>query len=316
LDHLTRQMSSGIGQTVDLTPVEQRIEGLERTLRERSAGGVDFGPLMDRFKDMENRISDNSLVIEAVGDRIDTFESNVDATRAQLAQTSSALGTEIKAVASAVSAQAAAGERLQRTLAEGMAMGGGAGGAVDPEAIKNVMAQPLQKTLEDVRTLVNADRKEQRDQFEYLVQGLGKSADEHRSDLGEVHEAMLKLNGNQQTLAQSMDRWRLDVSGDLGVLATRIEQLEGSAGGAVAPALPDPRIDALQSKLDNMTGYLEADRRRDQSSFAMWLFGTEDWWSDGWRTAEEREQAAIDDGRLPARADNAYLRPEDRRLRG
>ena len=56
----------------------------------------------------------------------------------------------------------------------------------------------------------------------------------------------------------------------------------------------------------------------------MWLFGTEDWWSDGWRTPEEREAArapattgaAVYPIDSNAGANPAATRPEDRRLHG
>jgi len=316
LERLVRDTASG---DVDLAPVSERLDRLERTITERSASGIDYGPIMDRFKDVESRISDANLLAESLGDRIDAFDSNVDAYRAQVTQTSTALGNEIKAVASAVSAQHAAGERLYSLVSAMPA------GPVDFDMGEMVSAvsDRLQGPLSDVRKVVEADRQEQREQFEYLVNGLGKSAEDHRQDLTEVHEAMLKLNGNQQTLAQSMDRWRLDVSGDIGVLSSRLEQLESRVTSVTAamPTQDDGRVEELRTRLDQVSRVIERKEER-RSGFLMWLFGTEDWWSDGWRTPEEREAAhgSRQDAQIyPVDQSNTktpVLRPEERRLHG
>ncbi|MEL6226495.1 MAG: hypothetical protein AAFR01_05680 [Pseudomonadota bacterium] len=315
IDRLERTFSERLAHTSapDMRPMTERLDRLERTISERSTSGIDFGPVMDRFKEIESRVSDSNLVVEAIGDRIDAFESNVDAYRAQLAQTSTTLGTEIKAVASAVSAQSAASERLQSLVQTGFATGGG-GGGVDPDMLINAVSQPMSQTIGQVRQLIEADRTEQREQFQYLVTGLKKSNDDHRNDLTEVHEAMLKLNSNQQTLAQSMDRWRLDVTGDLGVLAQRLEAVEGWSSTTQAVPANTNRIDELASKVEVVTRHLER-QQAQRSGFLMWLFGTEDWWSDGWRTPEEREESALADGRV-YRTDDGIIRPEDRPLRG
>ena len=230
LDRLERMMQNVSLGDVDFKPIADRMERLERTIAERSTSGIDYGPIIDRFKEIENKISDANLLSESLGDRIDSFDSNVDAYRAQLTQATMGLTNEIKAVSGAVSAQQVANERLQSTVVQRLQ--NVETGNVDMSGVVSAVTERMQGTIGDVRQLVEADRKEQREQFEYLVSSLTKSGDDHRQDLSEVHEAMLKLNGNQQTLAQSMDRWRLDVSGDLGVLATRLEQVEGRVSTA------------------------------------------------------------------------------------
>lgn len=299
LDVISRQVAERPAvesATVDLAPLSARLERLEQTINERSADGVDLGPVMDRMKEVESRIGDNSLLVETITGRMDTFDGNVDAVRAQMNQ----LSVEVGGVGRDIN------DRLNK-----ISLGGG---DIDPNLIVNAVSQPMQSTVGELRGLIETDRKEQRQQFEYLVQGLGKASQDHRNDLTEVHEAMLKLNGNQQTLAQSMDRWRLDVSGDLGVLASRLEQVETRF--AVAPSENSSRIEQLAQQMQQVTTVLQRKEER-RSGFLMWLFGTEDWWSDGWRTPEEREAAAAErSGFVTTVETNTFTRPEDRPLQG
>ena len=46
----------------------------------------------------------------------------------------------------------------------------------------------------------------------------------YAQDLTEVHDALMKLNQNQHTLAGSIDQWRSDAAGDLSVISNRLDQ--------------------------------------------------------------------------------------------
>lgn len=314
IESLARMVSShGTGGEADLTPVMQRLDRLERTIEERPVSGVDTAPLFDRFKELESKVGDSVLMAEDLGSRIDGFEGAVDATRAQISQVATSLTNEIKSVSGALSAQHAANERMHTMVSTGLRSMQTAG--VDPEAVAGAVRQPVEQALANIRALVEADRGDQRKQFEYIVNGLAKSADDHRKDLSEVHDAMLKLNGNQQTLAQSMDRWRLDVSGDIGVLGSRLNNLEQRIEGMSVNA-QDPRIEELTQRIHQVSTVIERKEQR-RSGFLMWMFGTEDWWSDGWRTPEEREAVQQEQAaRIYQVETGNVIRPEDRRLHG
>ena len=76
-------------------------------------------------------------------------------------------------------------------------------------------------------------------------------------------------------------------------------------------------MDDLRARLDQVSRVIERKEER-RSGFLMWLFGTEDWWSDGWRTPEEREAAQAEANARIYRVEtnNNVLRPEDRQLHG
>lgn len=103
----------------------------------------------------------------------------------------------------------------------------------------------------------------------------------HERELTEVHEALLKLNANQQTLAGSLDQWRLDSMGDLSVISNRLKSIEDSDKGQ------DPRINDLAAQVATIHTTL-AKREVRKARFRHWLFGTDEWYSasydtDNWR---------------------------------
>ncbi|MEL6311095.1 MAG: hypothetical protein AAFQ17_01820, partial [Pseudomonadota bacterium] len=59
LDGLEKKLDSGVDGDFDLDPVREKLETLEKTILDRSASGVDFGPMMDRFKEVESRLADS-----------------------------------------------------------------------------------------------------------------------------------------------------------------------------------------------------------------------------------------------------------------
>jgi hypothetical protein len=48
----------------------------------------------------------------------------------------------------------------------------------------------------------------------------------HERDLNEIFEGLVKLGANQQTLANNLESWRLDNSGDVSIVSNRLQNLE------------------------------------------------------------------------------------------
>lgn len=103
----------------------------------------------------------------------------------------------------------------------------------------------------------------------------------HESDLGEVHEALLKLNANQQTLAGSLDQWRLDNTGDLSVISNRLKVIEDVEQRRA------PMVENLTAQVAAVHNAL-AKREVRKSRFLHWLFGTDEWYSASWDTKRWR----------------------------
>ena len=97
----------------------------------------------------------------------------------------------------------------------------------------------------------------------------------YAQDLTEVHDALMKLNQNQHTLAGSIDQWRTEATGDLSVISNRLMSLDRDT------ERPLQAINSLTAQMDvlNKT-FIEKHHRRHR--FFYWLFGTDDWVGSSW----------------------------------
>jgi hypothetical protein len=106
-------------------------------------------------------------------------------------------------------------------------------------------------------------------------------------DLTEVHEALLKVNQNQHTLAGSMDQWRAESASDVANILNRFDSIDRDT------AVPAETLNALNTHMDAMNRFI-IERYHRRHRFLYWLFGTDDWISASWPhskgTAEAEEQ--------------------------
>lgn len=120
----------------------------------------------------------------------------------------------------------------------------------------------------------------------------------HDNDLSEVHEALIKLNANQQTLAGSLDQWRLDNTGDLSVINNRLKAVEE------VDQKQSPQLDGMASQIQAIHAAL-AKREVRKSRFLHWLFGTDEWYSASYHTKAWRAQQLAPV--LPKSSDSAVV---------
>ena len=97
----------------------------------------------------------------------------------------------------------------------------------------------------------------------------------YAQDLTEVHDALMKLNQNQHTLAGSIDQWRADAAGDLSVISNRLTNLDRDN------ERPIETLNAMQVHMDTMNR-LMIERYHRRNRFWYWLFGTDDWIGASW----------------------------------
>ena len=101
----------------------------------------------------------------------------------------------------------------------------------------------------------------------------------YTQDLTEVHEALLKVNQNQHTLAGSMDQWRTESAGDVANILNRLASIDRDT------ALPAETLSALNTHMDAMNRFI-IERYHRRHRFMFWLFGTDDWISASWPSSK------------------------------
>ena len=124
----------------------------------------------------------------------------------------------------------------------------------------------------------------------------------------EVHDALIKLNTNQHTLAGSIDQWRLDGVGDISVIAKQLETLE------VSTSKPQQMMEQLTASMDVMNK-TTVERYHRRNRFWYWLFGTDDWLTASWPSqvaSIEAERSTLRGGLPKATQPVAPTKPQQR----
>jgi hypothetical protein len=104
----------------------------------------------------------------------------------------------------------------------------------------------------------------------------------YANDLSELHDALLKLNQNQHTLAGSMDQWRTDSATDVANILNRMGELGRDA------ALPAETLNAINVHMDALNRFVGAQYRR-KHGFWRRLFGSGDWIEASWPPREKKQ---------------------------
>ena len=98
----------------------------------------------------------------------------------------------------------------------------------------------------------------------------------NKSNLDEVHDALVKLGTNQQTLAGNLEQWRLESGGDLGIISNRLELLERGS------AQPLEMLTLMQTDMQALQQVALADYDHNRRGLKNWLFGTDDIFAHSW----------------------------------
>lgn len=244
---------------VDLTPVQVRIGDLERSLIAKLPQTVDMTPvntlsaqLATGITDLEQRIGtklQQSVDLSPIADLLSGIESRIAVLERSLENRSAETGRTVATIV----------ERLRAF----------------EEAINTQKVQSVDKLGQIERSLTTY--------AEHMID----TGTTHERDLGELHEALVKLNANQQTLATSLEQWRLDNTGDLSVVNNRLRSLEETN------ARRDPALDTLSTQVAAIHSAV-AKREVNKSRFKQWLFGTQEWYSASYDTQRWRAREVAD----------------------
>ncbi len=297
IDDLEGLLSRASPQAVDLSPVVERIAALERRIGDVGTvtADVDLGRIEQRLGELEKRIADRLADLDRGSDlgelsgRLDSIET---ALLGRDGEMSHDLDSRVRDLAEAVVLQ-------QTTLEDARAAQ--AADVRDVNASLAEQAMRITRSGESLGELVRAVeslRDEERNtvaqvaellaNYRAEVQGFAAQTNEtHETqnvELKELHDALMKLNQNQHTLAGSIDQWRSDGAGDLAIIASRIESLEQTVGQ------PSELLRAMSINLDNINRYT-VERYHRRNRFWYWLFGTDDWVAASWPSQAQRIEA-------------------------
>ena len=267
---------------VDLSSLLHRLEELERHVGEKlneSVGGLlqrfvaieqnaQLGDVLGRLGQIEQALlGRDGLGTGDIDARVGDLAEAVSLQQATLDDVRSMVSADVREVNLAINEQSTNLARTSESLSELV------------RAVESLRDEE-RNTVAQVSHLVGGYRAE----VENFIVQANDNASNHNSALKEVHDALMKLNANQHTLAGSIDQWRSDGAGDLAVVAARIEGLEEKAGRPMA------LLENLSASMENMHR-LTVERYHRRNRFWYWLFGTDDWVAASWPSQSQRIEA-------------------------
>ena len=225
-----------LSRAIDLKPIANRLDIIEEALL--SGDSRNESDVVDRLKSLEGEIARALSANTASTNRMETLVAGFDRQKTDLAG-------------------ALAGPVIERVTAL-------VGSSTGQQA---AIADALSKVGERMNGVERA-----------VAAEIETAAAKHRAyaqDLTEVHDALMKLNQNQHTLAGSIDQWRSDATGDLSVISNRLTNLDRDN------ERPIETLNAMQVHMDTMNK-LMIERYHRRNRFWYWLFGTDDWIGASW----------------------------------
>jgi hypothetical protein len=227
----------------DLSAVENRLSAIESALHARSNGEATF-------------VSDAGFA-----DRLWAIEQALTTERTERGNAITALSDEITGVRSAVRLAAQSSEQAQAALTEQLQQL-----AAGLEQHRLDLAGSLGDRIAAIEQTLDAHS-----------QKMTEAQAIYSAELAEVHDALMKIGANQQTMAGALDSWRSNDSGEIHLINARIGAVHEDGAKRLAA------IEKLCADVDTLSQLVLDDRSRQRSSFKRWLFGTEDWVKASWR---------------------------------
>jgi predicted nucleic acid-binding Zn-ribbon protein len=264
---LPSDLSEKLRAAVDLTPLGNRLDIIEEALLSadpRSKHDELTKVLDERFKTFEAQLVRAVANPASQGSRFDQLEGSVGRIEALIGTIERQRGETLHAMMQPIV------ERVSSFVG-------------NAHAQQSALGEALSKVVDRLGAVERA-----------LTAEIDTAAAKHQAytqDLSEVHEAMMKLNQNQHTLAGSIDEWRKDAAGDLSVISNRLSHLDAEN------ERPFETLKALSGHMDNMNK-LMIERYHRRNRFWYWLFGTDDWIGASWPS----QAAALENERQKFRA--------------
>jgi DNA-binding HxlR family transcriptional regulator len=297
-----------------------RLHGVEKAVTSgMSEGARNWAAMGDRLKTIDKGLSQTGganlaglgdLVTEqlvTVTDKLVGIEADMEARDSQNQRIMSALVDRLKAIeegagqANGGTMQTLLNERFQALRQVFDQQRTDLTGAVAAQS------QPVMERMRQLETALDRRHGEGAQIWKTTsdrmaqVEGFLKLQDErtvavakaHERDLTEVHDALLKLGTNQQTLSENLDQWRCETGGDLSIISNRLELLERSTAKPLDMLQQmQASMQTLQTDVQGLQQVAIADYDHGRRGFKTWLFGTDEVFAHSWRdeTQQVRER--------------------------
>lgn len=264
--------------------VVAKVGLLETELRRRSDASVDLTPVINRLDIIEEAVlSHDSDGVRNLSDRMKKLEDALQAGRTRAADAEAAFASEIKALTAAVERQR--GEMSVAVLTPLAQKFDEIGAAFESRQADS--SRGLNELLQRVTAF-------ERSVSDYTVKSAEAGA-AYAKELGEVHDALMKLNANQHTLAGAVDMWRQQGASAFASLGSRMDGLGTSVGFfgqrlegvEKEEAKTVPMLETLAGTVDRMHK-VTVERYHRRNRFWYWLFGTDDWVAASWPSQAAR----------------------------
>lgn len=241
-----------------------------------------------RLQDIEHKLvarpAGDGQASEQLFDKLATFERGIDVRLDKAAATWGTMTERMVSLEKAVSAEVSGDGHLQAVFSDRMQ-------AVEKmlEGQRHDIANQLNATLPDQLRAMHksveeklaqmpsgqsGDLNEVTEQIGALelavseqrtgAEDIGKA---YEAQLGEIRAALGKLATSQQTLTGALDQWRLDATGDLGIISNRLETLEHMS------VRPVEMLEQLNVSLQSQHQPVRQVMAVKQRGFWRWLFG-------------------------------------------
>jgi hypothetical protein len=251
--------------------VMERLGDIERVLSDRlaaveaaltgAAPGVphDLQPIKERLDLIEEAVlsrEGDGAVIE----RLSAFGRLLQEERAERTNALAALAAEMKTLADKLGHGGAGGEGLNGSFAERLH-----GLAADLERHRIELGSSLGDRIAAIEKTLAA-------QGEKVIE----AQTAYNEELAEVHEALMKLNVNQHTLAGSLEQWRSNEAGEIHLINARIGSVQEDGV---------KRLHLLERLSQDMEALARTagEETKERRGFSQWLLGTDDWIKASWQ---------------------------------
>jgi hypothetical protein len=290
----------------DLSPIVDRVGSIERSvtagfeqfalalasiendLRSRAAKEPDLTALTGRLDIIEEAVlsRDTERAVRELSDRLERLDTSLAGERTRNAEAGAALRGEIGLLAGALEAQRSEVSTAVLPVADRMT------------ELRSAIESRQVQAEESMRLL--GDRIAGLEQLVAdTLQKVIETQTSGREELGEISEALVKLNANQHTLAGNIDLWRGEARAALD--QAREEIKIGAAGVISGVDAMSPRVSLIEAEanrigalVDGLSGTVEnmhrvtVERYYRRNRFWYWLFGTDDWVASSWPSQSHR----------------------------